>query len=60
MVFPILVANVLTYEPSNQSRWLICMAAVAIFSALTIYLQFLFTRERGHRGNHGQAGNLQP
>lgn len=46
MVFPILVANVLTYEPSNQSRWLICMAAVAIFSALTIYLQFLFTRER--------------
>lgn len=46
MVFPILVANVLTYEASNQYRWLICMAAVAIFSALTIYLQFLYTRER--------------
>ena len=46
MVFPVLVANVLTYEPSNQIRWLICMAAIAIFSALTMYLQFLFTRER--------------
>ena len=46
MVFPILVANVLTYEPANQMRWLICMAAIAIFSALTMYLQFLFTRER--------------
>lgn len=46
MVFPILVANVLTYEPANQGRWLICMLAVAIFCALTIYLQFMFTRER--------------
>lgn len=46
MVFPILVANVLTYEPSNQIRWFLCMLAVAIFCALTIYLQFLFTRER--------------
>ena len=46
MVFPILVANVLTYEPANQVRWLICMAAIAIFSALTMYLQYLFTRER--------------
>lgn len=46
MVFPILVANVLTYESANQGRWLICMLAVAIFSALTIYLQYLFTRER--------------
>ena len=46
MVFPVLVANVLTYEPANQIRWLICMAAIAIFSALTMYLQFLFTRER--------------
>lgn len=46
MVFPLLVANVLTYEPSNQIRWFLCMLAVAIFCALTIYLQFLFTRER--------------
>lgn len=46
MVFPILVANVLTYESANISRWFICMLGVAIFSALTIYLQFKFTRER--------------
>ncbi len=46
MVFPILVANVLTYEPANQIRWFICMLAVALFSVLTIYLQFRFTRER--------------
>ena len=25
MVFPVLVANVLTYEPANQIRWLICI-----------------------------------
>lgn len=54
MVFPILVANVLTYEPANQVRWLICMAAVAIFAALTIYLQFLFTRERVTEETMGQ------
>ena len=46
MVFPILVANVLTYESANQYRWLICMAAVALFSVLTIFLQYKFTRER--------------
>ena len=46
MVFPFLVDNVLTSEPANQPRWLLCMVAVAIFSALTIYLQFRFTRER--------------
>ncbi len=46
MFFPILVANLLTYETENQIRWLICMAAVAVFTALTIYLQFRFTRER--------------
>lgn len=55
MVFPILVANVLTYEPSNQSRWFLCMLAVAIFSVLTIYLQFLFTRERVTEETMGQA-----
>ena len=54
MVFPILVANVLTYEPANQVRWLICMAAIAIFSALTMYLQFLFTRERVTEETMGQ------
>ena len=54
MVFPILVANVLTYEPANQMRWLICMAAIAIFSALTMYLQYLFTRERVTEETMGQ------
>ena len=60
MVFPILVANVLTYEPSNQSRWLICMIAVAIFSALTIYLQFLFTRERVTEETMQPSGEQKP
>ena len=54
MVFPILVANVLTYEPVNQVRWFLCMAAVAVFAALTIYLQFLFTRERVTEETLGQ------
>lgn len=31
MVFPFLVDNVLTSEPANQPRWLLCMVAVAIF-----------------------------
>ena len=43
MVFPILVANVLE---TNQTRWFLVMLGVAIFTALTIYLQFSFTRER--------------
>ena len=43
MIFPILVANVLG---TNQTRWFLVMLGVAIFTALTIYLQFSFTRER--------------
>ncbi len=43
MVFPILVSFALK---ENQALWFAAMLAVAIFSALTIYLQFLFTRER--------------
>ncbi len=43
MVFPILVSFALK---ENQHLWFLTMLAVAIFSALTIYLQFLFTRER--------------
>lgn len=43
MVFPMLVSFALK---ENQNLWLLTMLAVAIFSALTIYLQFLFTRER--------------
>jgi len=43
MIFPILVSFALK---ENQSLWLFVMIAIALFSGLTIYLQFLFTRER--------------
>lgn len=43
MVFPILVSFVLK---DNQSMWFIVMLAVALFTALAIFLQFKFTRER--------------
>lgn len=43
MVFPILVSFALK---ENQKLWFVAMLAIAVFSALTIYLQFLFTRER--------------
>ena len=43
MVFPVLVSFALK---KDQRLWLLAMVAVAVFSALTIYLQFLFTRER--------------
>ncbi len=43
MVFPILASNVLKQD---QNRWLIVMIGVAIFTAMTILLQYKFTRER--------------
>lgn len=43
MIFPMLVSFALK---EKQSMWFVAMLAVAIFSALTIYLQFMFTRER--------------
>lgn len=43
MIFPILVSFALK---EDQFLWFVAMLAVAIFSALTIYLQFRFTRER--------------
>ncbi len=43
MVFPMLVSFALK---ENQGLWFTTMLAVAIFTALTIYLQFKFTRER--------------
>ena len=43
MIFPILVSNVMK---ESQSMWFLVMLAVAIFTALTIYLQYRFTRER--------------
>ena len=43
MIFPILVSNVMG---NDANMWLLVMVAVGIFSMLTIYLQFRFTRER--------------
>ena len=43
MVFPLLVSFALK---DNQNLWLLVMVAIAIFSGLTIFLQFQFTRER--------------
>lgn len=43
MVFPILVSFALK---ENQYLWFVTMLAVAIFTALTIFLQYKFTRER--------------
>lgn len=43
MVFPILVSFALK---ENQTLWFAAMLAVAIFTALTILLQYKFTRER--------------
>ncbi len=52
MVFPILVSFALK---ENQFLWFVAMLAVAIFSGLTIYLQYLFTRERVTEELAGQA-----
>ncbi len=43
MVFPILASNILK---NDQSKWLMVMIFVAIITALTILLQYKFTRER--------------
>lgn len=43
MVFPILVSFALK---ENQTLWFVTMLAVALFTALTILLQYKFTRER--------------
>ena len=43
MIFPVLVSTVLK---ENQGIWFLVMLAVALFTALTCYLQFRFTRER--------------
>lgn len=43
MMFPMLVSFALK---EDQYLWFIAMLAVGVFSALTIYLQFMFTRER--------------
>lgn len=43
MAFPVMVSLVLKQD---QRLWFAVMLAIAVFSALTIYLQFMFTRER--------------
>ncbi len=43
MIFPMLVSNVMK---EDQNMWFLVMLGVAVFSGLTIYLQFRFTRER--------------
>lgn len=43
MIFPMLVSFALK---DNQYLWFLTMLAVAVFTALTVYLQFRFTRER--------------
>jgi len=57
MVFPILVSNVLK---ENQGTWFVVMLAIAIFSGLTIYLQFLFTRERVTEETMDSAASAAP
>ena len=52
MVFPMLVSFALK---ENQYLWFVTMLAIAIFSALTIYLQFRFTRERVTEESAGSA-----
>ena len=43
MIFPILVSNVMK---EDQNMWFLVMLGVAIFTGLTIFLQYQFTRER--------------
>ena len=43
MIFPMLVSFALK---EDQHRWFLAMLAVAVFTALTILLQYKFTRER--------------
>ena len=43
MVFPMLVSFALK---EDQARWFLAMLVVAIFTALTVLLQYKFTRER--------------
>jgi GPH family glycoside/pentoside/hexuronide:cation symporter len=63
MVFPILVSFALK---EDQHLWFVAMLAIAIFSALTIYLQFMFTRERvteelrSKKSNEKEKGNKAP
>lgn len=55
MIFPVLVSFALK---EDQHLWFYAMLAVAVFSALTIYLQFMFTRERVTEEGAAAEGNV--
>lgn len=57
MVFPMLVSFALK---EDQNLWFLTMLAIAIFSALTILLQYKFTRERVTEETLGQTGSEGP
>ena len=57
MVFPMLVSFALK---ENQGLWFITMLAVAVFTALTIFLQFKFTRERVTEESMGKSDSAAP
>ena len=56
MIFPMLVSNVMK---EDQNMWFLVMLGIAIFSGLTIFLQFKFTRERVTEETVGQASSAQ-
>lgn len=56
MAFPTLVSFALK---ENQFLWFVTMLAVAIFTSLTIYLQFMFTRERVTEENMSSSTDSQ-
>ena len=57
MIFPVLVSNVMK---EDQNMWFLVMLGVAVFSALTIYLQFRFTRERVTEEGMDRTGAAAP
>ena len=56
MIFPMLVSMALK---EDQNLWFVAMLAVAVFTALTILLQFQFTRERVTEESGGAAAETK-
>lgn len=57
MIFPMLVSFALK---EDQNLWFLAMLAVAIFTALTIFLQYKFTRERVTEESFGRTVGDKP
>lgn len=58
MAFPVLASMVLG---ENQGLWFVAMLAVAVFTDLTAFLQFQFTRERvTEEGLHSAQAETKP